>query len=472
TEELAISPLYYNDKFEFSNNQFIISKNYNPSDLSCIEFLEYGYLPFSDSLYTEVKRKHPDEILKFSLEEKSIKSIPIPLNFHKGYQFDSIEKSLEDLNKAFIQFFSRIKDQRTFFGLSGGYDSRIIAAYLQNTNSSCIHYLNSDKTERLSAEKVSILSNIPIKKEKFPKDSPFLYFSKFSSRFINLSSFEYSHVLHLQENSLQKEYDVYIDGYIGDTILGGTYFETKKKDLIYSLKYISFLEKFNSRIPDKNILINYLTDKESLFYQNSDLPESYKKFIYSHKNSLLEKLLPHSKNLETLEESWKHYTRARKMISMGPTGINLQIPAFSPFIDKKIKSICFSIPQEYRNMDRIYNLFWKKYFSEFSKIPKSRTGGKAYRGNFIYRLQHIINNIIKKIQKSNSEEYISIRDYISHPNNLFLKELIENSNNQFLSNFQKAFYNLKIPKSKEDQYFLRMASLGLFLKEGKLNELS
>ncbi|PJE01553.1 MAG: hypothetical protein CK427_10405 [Leptospira sp.] len=471
TENFGATALYWKateTSILLSNNQFALNSECNFDEMSSFEFLIYGYLPLSDSLFALTKRLQPNKLIMIDL-----KTIKLMLVDKKSFaylapknRYSNQDEILEKMQKAFQEYFERIMNLDSFFGLSGGYDSRLIAAYLKNTNSHAIHYMNSDLLERKAASLTAKLSNLPLQMEIFPEEAPTLYHDNMRYQYLSISSFEYSHVLHLQENAKLSNAKFYVDGYIGDTIFGGTYFEAKRKNIFYLLKYLFFQESKDEPLPeDIHEWNKIISDREILDYSKMDfLPkDSIKNHIELKTKEVLGSIKENIYTKEDLMEKWKHVTRARCMISMGPTGINLFMPACVPFLDNKILEICLNTTKNLRSMDRLYNLFWKKYFLEYAKIAKARTGSYAIYGNFVFRLHHIFNTLYKKFYEfffSTKDRYIDTKSYVfSDKNSALWMNLRSDLSKLPLSireYIEKSDFNSLV---KDERFFLRLMSL-------------
>lgn len=459
TENFGATGIFIKEEKEeiyISNNQFAINQKCNFNESASIEFLTYGYLPYSDSLFEHTKRLAPYSIISIDLLELNIKIMKKDefKYLSPDERFSDPRKILIDLKLAFDQYFKRIPKLKAFMGLSGGYDSRLIAAFLRDSKTSAIHYKNSNKAEQVSATKTSLYCKIPLRIEKFPDESPSRYSKNMSSQFSSISSFEYSHVLHLQENVKISSAHLYFDGYIGDTILGGTYFESKPKNMKFLFKYLFFQESKDESLP-KDVIkwLDFVSDREILNWQDiSDFAsQEIIEKINKKKLLVLESLKGKVYTKEDLIEAWKHLTRARCMISMGPSGINQFIPACVPFLDNRIFSKCLNISKKLRSMDRIYNMFWNKYFPELARITKARTGSSPKFGNILFRLHHIWNSIGKKIYEKFAkpkDQYIDSNSYLSNEANM------------------KLWMELKLPSSRIPK------SIAQYLNENTIEELT
>jgi asparagine synthase (glutamine-hydrolysing) len=129
-------PLYYRadrGAVHFSNDQFSLGAIAALSEAALHEYLKYGYLPFSESLFDSVHRIGPGETITVGLSEhtetcsRDVGRVPLrPLS----ERYRSTEEASTELVAAFDSYFARFDGRRWAVGLSGGYDSRLIAAYL------------------------------------------------------------------------------------------------------------------------------------------------------------------------------------------------------------------------------------------------------------------------------------------------------------------------------------------------------
>lgn len=143
-DRLRSIPLFYameNDKFFLSNNAKAVLKCLNNTgldDICAAEFLLTGYITGKDTLYKGLCQIQPGEILEVNISKDASPEI----NTHRYYRFtfgnyfEADEQELEEeLSKLLHRIFSRyvvaLKGKTPVIPLSGGLDSRLLAAMLK-----------------------------------------------------------------------------------------------------------------------------------------------------------------------------------------------------------------------------------------------------------------------------------------------------------------------------------------------------
>ena len=87
-------------------------------------------------------------------------------------------------------------------------------------------------------------------------------------------------------------------------------------------------------------------------------------------------------------ELLRYRFRSRTLIACGPIAFSSSRPVLCPFYDNDVFDVCLRVSKRLRAGDRLYNAFWRRRFSELSRIPKESTGGCAANGDLRYRVRH------------------------------------------------------------------------------------
>lgn len=477
SDEMGISSLFYKvstHKIEFSNNQFSLkSPDEAPSIITCIEYLKYGYLPYSESMFSTIHKALPGEVFTIDVE-----TLDLSKTDQVWYTYPQSKERIADLNVAskeiytsFHEYFSLFPEGKYLMGLSGGYDSRLILAFMKHRKPSLFHFLNADPQERNSAETSARVSGLSLTTAKYPLNGPSLFSNILMERFTNISNLEYSHILYLHNLVLENSPDYYLDGFIGDTLLSGTYYIANDNDPFTILRYLSVQDNYETRILDDAVYLSRLYhEKESIpdDFLTNILTEDIKKELRSKVLKIISFLKNYCVTHEDLQESLMHYTRARCLISTGPLGIQFKIPVACPFIDSKVRSVSLKVNKNLRSTDRLYNHFWKVYFPEYAEIPKAKTGGTASQGEIQYRITHLQNSVLKRIRDDfnplyKKEEYLNLQRYMENEDN---KKLINESLKSPSKNIPESIAALAVNKRENihPKLLMRFVSLNLLLK--------
>lgn len=174
-DQLARLPVYFfsNERFSIITREisFLIDNleeiKYNKIALS--EYLIFGYSLGTKTIYEDVFKMKPNSVLNF---EDTINNSTV-LNI---FNFENVEKSydMKDLLCSFEQgLTNRVNNSRVLLGLSGGLDSRAVAAALKKIGSDFVAITRANtKKENLDFKYANIIAqnlniqHLPIKFDK------------------------------------------------------------------------------------------------------------------------------------------------------------------------------------------------------------------------------------------------------------------------------------------------------------------
>lgn len=474
-DRMGLLPLYVHeseDQFAFSNNQFNFRHRSKLSSTACFEFLKYGYLPVSPSLFTHVDRMGAGTRLFHVPQSTTIHHFPV-LGF-KSSSSGNISES--QWLEAFDQYFNRLKKSRVMMGLSGGYDSRWIAANIKELKPQLLNFGVADCPETKLAKVSADHMGLNVDNRQFPVDGVIQYASKLRSEFRTISSLENIHVLHLSECVKDKEAEFYLDGFLGDVIVGDTYYREKPDRLRSLVNYLSGKQQLD--IPAKSMEEYSSTlchqDKQGLddaeiipFLGQHTADKLSKRYLaWTHENK------QEFSNHYDQVEYFKLFTRGRNLIMNGPISIQQHTQVLTPFMDYRVLDLGIHTSKDLKFSGKLYNMLWRKKFPELSKIRKAGTFGKAVDNAFVYRLKYIAFVLIKRIKRSiprrtqnqQEEQYFSINDYLSNKRTKqLIAELIENGNAQLPEKLQQKFRTAYAKGEISNTLLLRYVSLLIYL---------
>jgi len=148
-------PLFYaikNDGIIISDDAKEVLKSMNNAELddTCVaEFLVTGYVTGKDTLYKGLYQIQPGEILKVKVTEKGLEiNTKRYFRYIFGNYFEASEEELEDelsnlLHRVFTRYANALKGKTPVIPVSGGWDSRLLAAMLKRCgveNAVCFSY--------------------------------------------------------------------------------------------------------------------------------------------------------------------------------------------------------------------------------------------------------------------------------------------------------------------------------------------
>ena len=288
-------PLFYLQSGKLthiSDNCHSLSTLYNkkPDKLSEAEFLASGFTMGDSTLFEDIKQVQPGQII-------SIETNKINKEFYYSYVTENVssasypklkEQLKEVLNNVFDRMIHSIGNRQVILPLSGGYDSRLIAAMLKTKgidNVICFTFGKKGLKDTELSEKVAKRLGYEWHFIEYTNELINGYFETpaFQNYYLyatNGASFfymqEYFAMLFLKENIKIPEESIFIPGHSGD-FLGGSQLSkfnipavcslSKSVDLLYKLKYSYIPPDPDSKKKIQNKIRNYLE------LQYSDIPE-------------------------------------------------------------------------------------------------------------------------------------------------------------------------------------------------------
>ncbi len=487
-DRMGLTPLFYAQKegaIYLTGNQFNLKTEFFLSRSALVEFLKYGYLPAASSLLDGVHRLNPGQILVINLQNNQL---DIRQQHLPGYE--KPEKRLNNPDHSaslwmiqLAKFFSRLRDTESMIGLSGGYDSRLITAFMRDQNPKLLNFGLSGSPETRLAKEVSRQLNLHLKNDSFPSNLIARHALEIISKFRVLVNLENVHVMHLYEKINENNPDIYVDGFLGDAILGDTYYYKKGKSLKGLFRYLFALDNFDHKKKSYNDYVEalYNNDKEALCDEELKDILTYQD-VKKIKNRFRLLVIRHSSACCTHEDMMERltsFTRGKNLIAAGPVGVSSHTDCAMPFTDYDIMELAMRTDKKVRSNNSLYNVIWQNYFPQLANIRKAGNFGKAADSDFLYRLKHIFYILFKKIVlpvyalfRSNNtlkeESYFSNESYLKDPATIaYISEVMETGGGDFPQDIHR-----KLKLSWENgrissRLLIRYVSLLTYLKETK-----
>jgi len=430
-DRLRSIPLFYalqNNIFYISDSAYWIKDELNLKGIDSTskqEFLLTGYVTGKDTLFTEIKQIQAGEylIVKEENMKVTIKTNRYYRYFHKDFFTDSKEKLFDKLDNISGNYIKRliksVKGKTIVIPLSGGYDSRYIAAMLKKLNYKnviCFSYGGKGDWESEISKKVADKLGykwyfVEYTKNKWRNISNLNEWGRYLKYGNNLTSLahlqDWPAVWELKKTNKIPDDAVFVPGHSGD-LLGGSWtpksLDISKKD--YNLNDIS----------------DYLFKRHyCLFY----LKDEYKKSLFLNriKEELRDLELLIAENYVSLSDCWNIANRQAKFIVNSVRvyeffGYEWRIPLW----DSELMDFWARVPLKYRIKKELYDEYlFERLFKEYDisfikneskKIKKSKSLAK-------------IKSIIKKISLlyEMAIKILSIKpyllDYYTHPMNWY-----------------------------------------------------
>ena len=317
TDRLRCYPLFYTSVKEeiiISDDCYACLKESDSKEICPISrdsFLLAGYVPDNLTLINNIFQVEAGEMVVLSdiVSRRfyhEVSSTPVENN-----NSDSYETDLHDLfHSVFSCHFKALKDRFIAIPLSGGYDSRLIAAMCKiyhPDNIICYTYGRKDNQEAFKAAEVVKRLNLKWLNIEYNNDliDDFLHSNKFKEYYpfaSNLSSMffmqDYFALQYLRERSLVPDNTVFIPGYSGDFLAGSHLSLSMNKPLTENgIAEIILRKHFRytrSSVSQKENIISLIRKKIPdikinpwKIFENWDMKERQAKFIVNSARTFL-----------------------------------------------------------------------------------------------------------------------------------------------------------------------------------------
>lgn len=399
---LACMPLFYvreANGITIATNQLDLRDRCDVCRDACIEYLTYGYLPFSPSLLTGVGRLGPGQVLtvepapvKCLVSDQRLPAYPAPLD----RIVDPVE-ACERLDAAFSTFFSRVGDEPVVAGLSGGYDSRLIAAYTRDHSRRLITFGYPGTLEVETARAVAAYLGSSTQVFDIPADAPSRFTDDFVRGMQTLDSLEMSQVFGILDELTSSDGDYVFDGFLGGEVVGSHYFYSLLRGPEPLWRVLTATDRY---LAPPQPLSTYADRLGSAFGRRIDLDAAMRindAQIAAHLTRMAEEQLPVCHTDADMLELLAYRIRTRCVIACGPVTFLRRVSVLCPFYDVGVFRTCLSVAKSLRAGDRLYNALWRHRFPECAHISKESTGGKAWQSAIGYRVTHFKNAIWRRI---------------------------------------------------------------------------
>ncbi|MDD5430715.1 MAG: asparagine synthase (glutamine-hydrolyzing) [Candidatus Pacebacteria bacterium] len=373
----GIKPLYYywNDgKFVFASELAAIKKLNIPLTVNKEIFtavLSFGFVPAPYSLYKEVSKVLPGEILKLDLDKKILNKSGIELSPLEGINNDKeiIEKAEEILAESAERHL--IADVEVGLFLSGGNDSSLLAAILKENGRKipafCLEIEGRKDAEY--ARKVAERLDLKLYTHKVTvKDFREVYdkiFSGLKEPLADTAIFS----SYLISRFAREKVKVVLSGEGGDELFGG-YFTHRHLADLKNPKWpeSNFVDKIFSRFPDfkgKKTLLDFIyklqSDALGLYLNNLST-------AYLYDTAAQRKFFHKLKNIRPFYYDLNSYLPDRLLYKLDYSAMAFSLEGRVPFLDKEM--IRFSLNENVRKFSEknknkfILKSLLKKYLPE------------------------------------------------------------------------------------------------------------
>ncbi len=383
-------PLFYtinDNKIIISDNTFYIKNRLKPklNPFSCAEFLKCGYTSGSETILQGVYQVQAGEILTIDKEKGEIKK-----EFYYDYTVTKKEiysKNYNKLKDDLLKIFDHIIDRVLYFAkentivipLSGGYDSRLIAALLKKNgyeNVICYTYGLPNSSEAIVARKVAkrlgydwyfIEQTDALVDPFYPDSDWFFEFYKYAFNHVSATHLQDFFVFkYLHENKLLPKNSIIAPGHSGDFLAGSH---------LRKLPLPKRKENVVSRILAKHYILN---DSIKL---NKKIIQKLREYIENYPNETF----PYS-----IDDNWNMKERqAKYIVNSNRTYEFFGYRHIIPLWDIEIVEFFRKLPIKYKYNQILYNdVIRNNIFNKFNISLSHKEWVRGFGTKFYYNVFH------------------------------------------------------------------------------------
>ncbi|EKO3680660.1 hypothetical protein M3905_002377 [Vibrio metschnikovii] len=406
-----------------------VDKTIDPTSYEC--FMELGYLLGEHTWFEKIKLIKPATVLTYDLKTQKIDQHyywtwaeikPCDLTF---------DQAVDELGKRFIKAVERRfnPNENVGIALSGGLDSRAIFAAVEYLYPDFKGYAYTFGTP--GCDDITIAEQV-IKRSNWSHQN--FHFSDqnwFYPRLVKVWNTDgMQDMMHMHGGEfigeIAAKMAVNLNGFLGDAILGGSYFINRSID-------------------------NYI-DQGFI-----DLDYYYE----------------HDKKHEIL----LYLNRGRRFINMGTCNALISVEQRKPFFDNHVVELTFSLSNDYRLNNKLYSAMLQKYFPKyFNNIPWQQTGkpaGVVAKPSIPKRaFNKVLRHLKAAVGIKGTKDYTDYNNWIRSPEiSQYLTKLLDPktalypniTNQDFLVEYLTPHLNNKlIDKSNQ---ILRAATIEIYLRQ-------
>lgn len=393
-------PLYYlenEDGFHVSGNPFTFANVASVFEFSVIEFLKYGYLPFSNAIFSGVERLLPGQMLQVSLDQPGIhKSNPMVNEFKPlNERISDINLATAALHQAFQSYIYRFEKADYAIGVEDNDFCLLSTAWFRNLAPTLIP-MNSDAMGLASdLARISELS-APAAPPEAQED---LLHLELAAHCRLMCSLEHIPLLRRQQLLSQRISGAYLHNFAAASTVGCAHF--------HNLQYVegNHLSKINQEA-GLNSPIRPIIDYQNFLFMDphslgrSDLegienPDAESWFLNASRGVLeINRLAGHVH--EDFLEALRNYTHSRNIEALYPVAMSRFAPTFCPYVDNEIRQTCDDIDKSIRADNQLLEAYLERYFPDYCELLKRAATNAAKRKKTHQRLMAETRKVLRK----------------------------------------------------------------------------
>lgn len=373
---------------------------------SIAEFFSFGYILGSKTFFQGIELLPPASIMTYNLEKIEITQY-WDFKFREVYDDISEKECTRELSRLILQAVKRQTKgvHRIGIPLSGGLDSRTIAASIQKKNYP-VHTFSFGRKDSDDVKIAKIVSERLGMQHHFFEFKPddLIYYAE-KAVYLTDGMQNCIHAHRMQTyNEVRDFMDVALIGWIGDSAIGS-----------------GFLRSDQSMIDDKFELFKiisgfYSTDFLSNLFSNDYFPVFKENFALS-KNYILK--IDENANINLSNNRLMYYNfkeRQRRFILMGPVLVKNSIEIRMPFADNDLIDFVLQIPPEFKINKHLYIKTILSMFPDLADCPYQATGLPLNASTIAKRSKSFF-ELVKKITNTYSRKIFKIKLFVEENRN-------------------------------------------------------
>jgi len=354
---------------------------------------ETGYFISDQTYIFEIKRLIAASELKIKNNQVILKRYYIPKTIKEHYT----ERQLFDtLNKVFSVIFSEIK-HNVGMTLSGGLDSRLIAAQIHrhNIKAKAITFGFKGSSDVKIAKDVSKIVNLKLFIERFRIKQILPFFTQDT---LNEGFADHNNVFAylLKDKIINNNIHYMFNGFLGDAILGGSYLTRKTNSLKELIK--EFLMEINLGVLKKTIYeASEFIISRTFKFKDSKTFKKNKEIVFKTLSKI--KKESNVKNYEDLINLYFIYHSGFRNTIYGVLSTRQYSEIIVPFMAYPFFLDLLKMNQHKFRYHKIYKKYLRKEFPKLAKIKSRNWKVDCYKSTLYQRLSEYKDGFVESVLK-------------------------------------------------------------------------
>jgi asparagine synthase (glutamine-hydrolysing) len=426
--------------FFFSNDirSLLLNQEIKP-DLdyqSVSEFIRFSMILEDRTLIASIKTIKPGCIFEISRSNEK-QEFYWTINYDETWSKTS-DYYREELSKAFAKAtIGLITEQTTGLMISGGLDSRLIAASAKVSERELvsISFGGFQNDEVKLAKRVSNICKFPF---NFIERNPNYYSNNFQNATEisqGLYSFIHAHMIGLGEQITNLGIDSLLNGWGLDLLFSGSYFPKKYLSILPGRKYPTIwpreLDNDDEIFQSIFQSLNTVSDNSLLYVMSKDCNKLNIDFPKLTLHSLINKSSNWASDRLNRHDSILFHNFSKFRSYIFPLSVRSYVKERCPIYNNHLIDIYLQLPPKFRACSRTYRGVLKSMSKELALLPYSRTGVSILMPEFIQYLGYFIQPTIHKwrlrnrdISRKNESSYAETFDSYPKFDRLFQRTLM------------------------------------------------